>query len=170
MNRMVWWMIPCVWEGGANDIFVSWKDESKGRQRGKKEEKEREARESHYCDPMVEREEGQSSLERLESIALGFSLRSSPPRPRMTANLDQPSLAFAIVRTALVVVSWHFSNIALLGCTPYSRYLYPRPRELPDEISRCSRRLFSWESTCLKMIHITMQSALVDMQITQERT
>ncbi len=52
-----------------------------------------------------------------------------------------------------------------LAYTPYSIYLYPATPDLPDELSRCSRRLFSWESTCLKAMHIAMQSPLVEMQI-----
>jgi len=38
--------------------------------------------------------------------------------------------------------------------------------KLPAEDSFSSRRLFSSESACLKMKHITMQSALVETQIT----
>jgi|SRR5882672_3953188 len=96
-----------------------------------------------------ERERRESHYEPRETLELGriiLGFSRLLPRPRMAANLDK-------------LVFW-------MAYAPYSRYLYPEPLDLSDEISRCSRRLFSRESACLKTMHIAMQSPLVEMQTT----
>ena len=83
-----------------------------------------------------------------------MSLTALLPRPLMTANNINGRFDEMV----------YYRNMPL-EYTSYSIYLYPATPDLPDELSRCSRRLFSLESTRLNATHIAMQSPLVEMQI-----